>query len=83
MPLKFHAGDKFPETTFTDENGQAVPLADMAWVILLRWRAGQPFYMGDTNHFSHRLVRRGLSRTRAVLVIWLLTAATGALAFLR
>ena len=27
--------------------------------------------LGDTNHLSHRLVRRGLSRTQAVLVIWL------------
>jgi UDP-N-acetylmuramyl pentapeptide phosphotransferase/UDP-N-acetylglucosamine-1-phosphate transferase len=37
--------------------------------------------VGDTNHLSHRLVRLGFSRTRAVLVIWLLAAAFGALAF--
>ena len=60
----------------------AVPLGDLAWVVLLRWKMGRPFYVGDTNHLSHRLVRRGLSRTRAVLVIWLLAAALGALAFL-
>ena len=42
----------------------AVPLLDMVWVVILRWRMGQPFYVGDTNHLSHRLVRRGLSRTR-------------------
>jgi UDP-GlcNAc:undecaprenyl-phosphate/decaprenyl-phosphate GlcNAc-1-phosphate transferase len=42
---------------------------------------GKPFYVGDTNHLSHRLVRLGFSRTRAVLVIWLLAAAFGALAF--
>ena len=29
MPLKFQAGDKFPECTFTDENGQAVALGDV------------------------------------------------------
>ena len=59
----------------------AVPLGDMAWVVLLRWRLGQPFYLGDTNHLSHRLVRRGLSTTQAVGVIWLLAAALGGLAF--
>jgi UDP-GlcNAc:undecaprenyl-phosphate GlcNAc-1-phosphate transferase len=60
----------------------AVPLGDLAWVVLLRWRAGQPFYQGDTNHLSHRLVRRGLSDGQAVLVIWLLAAVLGALACL-
>ncbi len=58
----------------------AVPLGDMVWVVLLRWRLGKPFYVGDTNHLSHRLTRRGLSRTRAVLVIWLLAAVFGGLA---
>jgi UDP-GlcNAc:undecaprenyl-phosphate GlcNAc-1-phosphate transferase len=58
----------------------AVPLVDLVWVVLLRWRRGQPFYQGDTNHLSHRLVRRGLSRTQTVLVIWLLAAVLGALA---
>jgi UDP-GlcNAc:undecaprenyl-phosphate GlcNAc-1-phosphate transferase len=58
----------------------AVPLGDLAWVVLLRWKMGKPFYVGDTNHLSHRLARRGWSRTGAVLVIWLLAAALGALA---
>jgi UDP-GlcNAc:undecaprenyl-phosphate GlcNAc-1-phosphate transferase len=60
----------------------AIPLADMVWVVLLRWRIGQPFYQGDTNHLSHRLVRRGLSRTQAVLVIWIAAEALGILAYL-
>jgi len=60
----------------------AVPLADMAWVVILRWRLGRPFYVGDTNHLSHRLVRRGLSNPQAVLVIWLMAAALGALGLL-
>lgn len=60
----------------------AVPLADMVWVVLWRTATGKPFYVGDTNHLSHRLVRAGLSRTQAVLVIWLLAAAIGSLAFL-
>lgn len=60
----------------------AVPLADLVWVVLLRWRIGQPFYQGDTNHLSHRLVKSGLSPTRAVLLIWLLAALLGGLIYL-
>ena len=59
----------------------AVPLADLVWVVLLRWRLGRPFYVGDTNHLSHRLVRRGFSQTRAVLLIWGVAAALGSVAF--
>jgi UDP-GlcNAc:undecaprenyl-phosphate GlcNAc-1-phosphate transferase len=58
----------------------AVPLFDLVWVVGLRWRIGQPFYVGDTNHLSHRLVRRGFSRTNSVVLIWLLSAAAGLLA---
>jgi UDP-GlcNAc:undecaprenyl-phosphate GlcNAc-1-phosphate transferase len=60
----------------------AVPLGDLAWVVLLRWRMGKPFYIGDTNHLSHRLVRAGRSRTNAVLLIWLAAALIGALTLL-
>lgn len=60
----------------------AVPLGDMAWVVLLRWRMGKPFYIGDNNHLSHRLVRHGFTRAKAVALIWLITAAIGALALI-
>lgn len=60
----------------------AVALGDMAWVVVLRWRAGRPVYLGDTNHLSHRLVRRGCSKTTAVLLVWLLATAAAALSFL-
>jgi UDP-GlcNAc:undecaprenyl-phosphate GlcNAc-1-phosphate transferase len=59
----------------------AVPLGDLVWVVILRWRMGKPFYVGDNNHLSHRLVQSGLDRARAVLVIWCLAAVLGALAF--
>jgi UDP-GlcNAc:undecaprenyl-phosphate GlcNAc-1-phosphate transferase len=58
----------------------ALPLGDLARVVLLRWKIGKPFYVGDTNHLSHCLARRGQSRARAVLLIWLSAAALGALA---
>jgi UDP-GlcNAc:undecaprenyl-phosphate GlcNAc-1-phosphate transferase len=59
-----------------------VPLVDLAQVVLGRWRRGQPFYVGDTHHLSHLLVRRGLSRTTAVLVLWAAAALLGALPLL-
>ena len=59
----------------------AVPLGDMAYVVLLRWRLGKPFYHGDNNHLSHRLVRAGMSKTNAVLLIWGIGLLVGALAF--
>lgn len=56
-------------------------LGDLVWVVILRWRLGRPVYLGDTNHVSHRLVRCGLSQTRAVLVVWLLAALLGWISF--
>ena len=60
----------------------ALPLIDLISVVILRWRMGKPFYIGDTNHLSHRLVRRGLSKQGAVLVLWLGNAAGSAFAHL-
>ena len=60
----------------------AVPLFDLVSVILIRTRLGKPFYLGDNNHLSHRLVRRGFRRTTAVALIWILSILGGALAFL-
>ena len=60
----------------------AVPLLDLVWVVFLRWRRGKPFYVGDTNHFSHQLVRRGWSRTGAVMLLWLVAALLGAFTLL-
>jgi UDP-GlcNAc:undecaprenyl-phosphate GlcNAc-1-phosphate transferase len=74
--------DPHPLAVLTPLLVLAVPLLDLVWVVILRWRIGQPFYHGDTNHLSHRLVRLGLSRVQAVGCIWLLALAAGGLAFL-
>jgi len=60
----------------------AVPLFDLASVVIIRWRAAQPFYLGDNNHLSHRLVRRGFPPVRAVILIWLAALVIGAISFL-
>jgi UDP-GlcNAc:undecaprenyl-phosphate/decaprenyl-phosphate GlcNAc-1-phosphate transferase len=55
----------------------AIPLYDLTSVTLIRLRQGLSPFKGDHNHFSHRLVRRGLSERRAVLVVWACTLACG------
>lgn len=55
----------------------AVPLYDMASVTAIRLSQGRSPFVGDLQHFSHRLVRRGLTPRAAVAVIVGLTGATG------
>ncbi len=54
-----------------------VPLYDLCSVCLIRLRQGRSLFVGDRQHFSHRLVERGLSEPAAVMVICLATMATG------
>jgi UDP-GlcNAc:undecaprenyl-phosphate GlcNAc-1-phosphate transferase len=55
----------------------AVPLYDTISVVLIRLKSGRSPFEGDKNHFSHRLVDLGLTKTQAVLTIYLTTAACG------
>ena len=82
LPHYYTAKHPRPLAVLTPLLVLAVPLGDLVWVVCLRWKNGRPFYVGDTNHLSHRLVRRGFTPARAVGLIWLLAAAAGALAFL-
>lgn len=54
----------------------AVPLYDVASVVVRRRRAGVSVWRGDRRHFSHRLVERGFSERAAVLTIYLATLGT-------
>ncbi len=60
----------------------AVPLYDFTSVMFIRIREGRHPMVGDTCHFSHRLVARGMSVPAAVLTIYLCTAVTGISAIL-
>lgn len=55
----------------------AVPLYDFISVTLLRIGQGKSPFIGDTQHFSHRLKRRGLTDTQTVLTLYLATLCTG------
>jgi UDP-GlcNAc:undecaprenyl-phosphate GlcNAc-1-phosphate transferase len=55
----------------------AVPLYDMLTVLWIRMREGRSPFEGDKSHFSHRLVQLGMSKTQAVLTIYLVTLTCG------
>jgi UDP-GlcNAc:undecaprenyl-phosphate GlcNAc-1-phosphate transferase len=55
----------------------AVPLYDFLSVTFLRIKQGKSPFVGDTQHFSHRLRRLGLSDTQTVLTLYLATLSTG------
>lgn len=60
----------------------AVPLADTAYVSVLRARAGKPFWHGSPDHFPLRLRRVLGGRVRpTVLICYAITAAGGVLGF--
>ncbi len=60
----------------------ALPLYDLIVVSFIRMMKGKSPFVGDTNHFSHRLVARGMSRRTAVLCLYLVSAATSSAAIL-
>lgn len=55
----------------------AVPLYDFISVTVLRLGRGASPFVGDQQHFSHRLLRRGMTSRQAVLTIYLATMCTG------
>jgi len=55
----------------------AVPLYDFTSVVLLRISQGKSPFVGDTQHFSHRLRRRGLTDRQTALTLYLATLCTG------
>jgi len=55
----------------------AVPLYDFISVTFLRISQGKSPFVGDTQHFSHRLKKHGLTDTQTVLTLYLATLCTG------
>jgi UDP-GlcNAc:undecaprenyl-phosphate/decaprenyl-phosphate GlcNAc-1-phosphate transferase len=54
----------------------AVPMYDFLSVTILRISQGKSPFVGDTQHFSHRLKKRGLSETQTILTLYLATLCT-------
>lgn len=73
LTATFSGYDRAPQTVFVPLLILAVPLYDTITVLVIRLKNGKSPFVGDKNHFSHRLVELGLSRTQAVLTIYLTT----------
>ncbi len=69
------SGQWYP--VFTPLIVMAVPLYDFISVTALRIKQGKSPFVGDTQHFSHRLKKRGLTDTQTVLSLYLATLCTG------
>ena len=54
-----------------------VPIVDTVWAIVRRTARGEAFFVADSGHIHHQLLRRGLSQRDAMLI---LTAASAGLA---
>ena len=72
-----HGGERSKLTLLIPLFILALPLFDTAMVVLIRTLNRKPFWIGDHNHISHRFVRMGLSRPRAVLLVHLLALCIG------
>ncbi len=59
----------------------AVPLYDTISVVIIRLKNKKSPFVGDTNHFGHRLAALGLSRKQTVLTIYLATAICATTSF--
>jgi UDP-GlcNAc:undecaprenyl-phosphate/decaprenyl-phosphate GlcNAc-1-phosphate transferase len=55
----------------------AVPILDTTLVMVVRLLEGRPIYQGGRDHTSHRLVLRGLTERRAVVVLALMSILLG------
>jgi UDP-GlcNAc:undecaprenyl-phosphate GlcNAc-1-phosphate transferase len=55
----------------------AIPIFDTLSVMAIRLKNGAPLMNGDKNHFSHRLVRLGMTVREAVLTIYILSLTIG------
>ncbi|OGP49395.1 MAG: hypothetical protein A2Y79_09750 [Deltaproteobacteria bacterium RBG_13_43_22] len=64
-----------------------LPIIDMIYAILRRWNRGVPIGQGDRDHIHHKLLERGYSHRKAVLVLYgvnfLLAGIAGLLLFTR
>jgi len=73
--LAIIAGGKIATTLLV----MGVAILDVAWVILRRLWQKKKVSMADAGHLHHRLLRAGFSHRRAVLFLYMVSAAFGSL----
>ena len=60
----------------------AVPIFDVASVVFIRLKEGRSVFEPDRKHFSHRLVKLGMTQGEALLTIYIVTFCVGIAAVL-
>jgi UDP-GlcNAc:undecaprenyl-phosphate/decaprenyl-phosphate GlcNAc-1-phosphate transferase len=55
----------------------AIPILDVAWVFIRRPMQGEKFFSADAEHLHHRLLKRGLSVRRIVVIFYSMCVALG------
>jgi UDP-GlcNAc:undecaprenyl-phosphate GlcNAc-1-phosphate transferase len=73
LTATFSGYDGAAQTVYVPLLILAVPIYDTTTVVLIRIRNKKSPFVGDKNHFSHRLVDLGFSKTQAVLTVYLTT----------
>jgi UDP-GlcNAc:undecaprenyl-phosphate GlcNAc-1-phosphate transferase len=58
----------------------AVPILDTCVAVFSRLRRGASLFQGGKDHLSHRLIRIGVSRKSAAILLWILSGFFGLLA---
>ena len=72
----------FVSTLFYPAMAFLYPIFDVLLVSVLRRSAGRPISVGGRDHSSHRLVSLGLTESKAVWLLWLLSAISSVAALL-
>ena len=57
-----------------------IPILDVAWAVIRRWRAGGRVAGRDTDHLHHRLLRAGLPQPAVVFAYYTVSAGFGLIA---
>ena len=57
-----------------------VPLVDVLWAVTRRALAGKPIWRADRGHLHHRLLARGFTPRKVLLVLYSVSIALGAAA---
>ena len=61
----------------------AIPLLDASLSILRRWLRGQPIFAGDRNHIHHRLLEKGFTHRRVVMLLYAVCGVYAVLSLLQ
>jgi hypothetical protein len=56
-----------------------LPLLDVCLSIVRRYMNNKPLFVGDEDHVHHKLIKRGFSHRKAVLILYAVAAAFGML----